>query len=420
MHFSRLIWFIVIIAILAGLSVFNFNPNQSTVEWGKLKFAPLLKEIKLGLDLRGGSYFVLQAEDTPDNPVNDEAIQQVIQIIESRVNQLGVSEPVIQRVQGTNRIMVELPNVTRGEGRELIGRTAVLTFVDEQGNVVLTGADLTDSRSAFDNYNRPVVELKFNPEGTKKFADATTANVGKRIAIFLDEDLLTFPIVNEPIKNGEAVIQGMPSLQEAQKIALFLKAGALPVKVEMVQDGTVTATLGGQSIDQSIKAGLMGLLLVFIFMLVFYRLPGLVADIALWLYIILELAVFVAIKATLTLPGIAGFILSIGMAVDANVIIFERIKEELQSGRTVRAAIDAGFSRALRTVLDSNITTLIAAAVLFYLGTGPIKGFAVTLTIGIVMSMLTAVLFTKFVLKLLVATNLIKGTRVFGVKQGVK
>lgn len=412
---SRLIWFIVIIAILAGLSIFNFNPNLSELGRGKLKFSPLINNIKLGLDLRGGSYFVLQAIETPDNPINDEAFQQVIQIIESRVNQLGVSEPVIQRIQGTNRIMVELPNVTREEGRELIGRTAVLSFVDEQGNLILSGSDLVNSRAAFDSYNRPVVELKFNQEGTKKFAQATTNNVGKRIAIFLDDELLTFPLVNEPINSGEAVIQGIKSLEEAQKIALFLKAGALPVKVEMIQDGTVTATLGTRSIGQSIKAGIIGLLLVFVFMLAIYRLPGLVADIALWLYIILVLAVFVAIKATLTLPGIAGFILSIGMAVDANVIIFERIKEEIKSGKTLRAAIDAGFSRALRTVLDSNITTLIAAAVLFYLGTGPIKGFAVTLTIGIVMSLITAVLFTKYVLKLLVATNLIKGTRLFGV-----
>ena len=323
---------------------------------------------------------------------------------------------MIQR-QGKDRIIVELPGVKDPEKAiAMLGRTAMLQFKDINGKVVMTGKDLKDARAQVSQGNQAVVGLEFSDEGGKKFADLTARNVGKQIAIVLDGEVLTAPVVQEAITGGRAQISGSRNVEEAEHLAILLRSGSLPVKIEVLENRTVGPTLGQDSKDKSVKAFLIGIAGVFIFMLLFYRLAGVVADIALLLYVMLLLLVMRYLGATLTLPGIAGIILSIGMAVDANVLIFERFKEEVKKGKTLRSAMDAGFSRAIITILDSNITTLMAAAVLFYLGTGPIKGFAVTLALGTLLSMFTAVTVTKFLMRFLVYSNITKSYFLFGAR----
>ena len=378
---------------------------------------PLASTVKQGLDLQGGTHVVLQAQDTPEAKVDDDALNRSIRIIERRVNELGLTEPVIQR-QGRDRIIVELPGVKDPEKAiAMLGRTAMLEFKDMEGKTVLTGKDLKDSKASADQAGQPVVTLEFNAEGAKKFADLTARNVGKQIAILLDGDVLTAPRVNEPITGGKAQITGSRDAKDAEHLAILLRSGSLPVKLEIVENRTVGPTLGQDSKDKSVKAFGIGIAFVFVFMLLTYRLSGFVADIVLLLYTLLLLAVMKALNATLTLPGIAGIILSIGMAVDANVLIFERFKEEITAGKTMRAALNAGFSRAFVTILDSNVTTIMAAAVLFYLGTGPIRGFAVTLALGTLMSMFTAIVVTKFILGAMVNSRFTTNPAFFGAKK---
>jgi preprotein translocase subunit SecD len=394
---------IIALAIIGGFCVY---------------ISPLTNSIKQGLDLQGGTHVVLQAVDTPELKVDDDAVNRSVKIIERRVNELGLTEPVIQR-QGKDRIIVELPGVKDPEKAiAMLGRTAMLQFKDQDGNVVLTGKDLKDAKAQISNGNQSVVGLEFNDEGGKKFADLTARNIGKQIAIVLDGDVLTAPVVQEAITGGRAQISGSRTMEEAERLAILLRSGSLPVKIEVMENRTVGPTLGQDSKEKSIKAFSIGIIGVFVFMLIFYRLSGLVADVALLLYVMLLLLAMRYLNATLTLPGIAGIILSIGMAVDANVLIFERFKEELRRGKTLRSAMDAGFGRALVTIFDSNITTLMAAAVLFYLGTGPVKGFAVTLALGVVLSMFTAVTVTKFMLRFLIYSNLTSNPAFFGVGAG--
>lgn len=377
---------------------------------------PLASTVKQGLDLQGGTHVVLQAKETLESKVDDDAINRSIQIIERRVNELGLTEPLIQR-QGRDKIIVELPGVKDPEQAiNMLGKTAMLEFKDMEGNTVLTGKDLKDSKASADQSGQPVVTLQFNDEGAKKFADLTARNVGKQIAILLDGKVLTAPRVSEPITGGNAQITGSKDAQDAEHLAILLRSGSLPVKLEIAENRTVGPTLGQDSKDKSVKAFAIGLAGVFLFMLLYYKLSGLVADIVLLLYTLLLLLVMKGLNATLTLPGIAGIILSIGMAVDANVLIFERFKEEVAAGKTLRAAINAGFSRAFVTILDSNVTTIMAAAVLFYLGTGPVRGFAVTLALGVLISMFTAVTVTKFILSALIGSNFTKNPAFFGAK----
>lgn len=375
---------------------------------------PLANTVKQGLDLQGGTHVVLQAVDTPQYKVNDDALERASKIIEKRVNGLGLTEPVVQR-QGKDRIIVELPGVKDPEKAiAMLGKTAMLEFKDQQGKVVMTGTDLKDAKASMGNGNRAVVNLEFTSEGGDKFGQLTARNVGKQIAITLDGEVLTAPVVQEAITGGRAQITGSRNIEEAQNLAVLLRSGSLPVKLEILENRTVGPTLGMDSKVKSQKAFVIGVIGIFVFMILFYRLSGLVADIALLLYVMMLLLVMRYLNATLTLPGIAGIILSIGMAVDANVLIFERFKEEVRLGRTLRRAMDSGFSRALVTILDSNITTLIACAVLFYLGTGPVKGFAVTLAIGVLLSMLSAVTITKFLLKFLINANFTTNPAWFG------
>lgn len=375
---------------------------------------PLATSIKQGLDLQGGTHVVLEAVDTPEAKVDDDSVQRVVKIIERRVNELGLTEPIIQR-QGERRIIVELPGVKDPEKAiEMLGKTALLEFQDESQTTVMTGKDLKDAQAQIDQSKRNLVSLEFTEEGGKAFANLTAKNIGKHITILLDKQVLTSPVVEEAIPSGKAVITGNRSIEEAQRLAILLRSGSLPVKVEILETRTVGPTLGQDSKDKSKTAFTIGIGAIVVFMLLFYRLSGFVANVTLVLYVMMLLTALKMLNATLTLPGIAGIILSMGMAVDANVLIFERFKEEFRSGKTLRAAMDAGFSRAFATILDSHFTTLIAAVVLFFLGTGPIKGFAVTLGIGTILSLFSAISITQFLLKMLMRANIVKSGKIFG------
>ena len=378
--------------------------------------SPLAYSIRQGLDLQGGTHVVLEAEDTEEAQVNDDAMQRVVRIMEKRVNELGLTEPIIQR-QGARRIIVELPGIKDPDKAiQVIGKTAMLEFKDEAGTTVLTGTDLKDAKEQTDQSGQNLVALEFSDEGGKKFGDLTTKNVGRTIAILLDGEVLTAPNVKEPILAGKAVITGSRTLEEAHNLAILLRSGALPVKVNIIETRTVGPTLGQDSKDKSEFAFAVGISAVLIFMLLFYRLSGLIADISLMAYVLMLLASLKFLDATLTLPGVAGIILSIGMAVDANVLIFEHFKEEYLTGKTLRAAMNSGFKRAFTTIFDSNITTIIASIVLFMFGTGSIRGFAITLGLGVVLSMITAISLTQFMLKLLIGANIFKNPFVYGAK----
>jgi preprotein translocase subunit SecD len=376
--------------------------------------SPLAYSIRQGLDLQGGTHVVLEAEDTPEAPVNHDAMERVLHIMEKRVNELGLTEPMIQR-QGERRIIIELPGIKDPDKAiAVIGKTAMLEFKDEEGNTVLTGTDLKDAKEQTDQQNQHLVSLDFSDEGGKKFAELTTKNVGRRIAILLDGEVLTAPNVKEPITGGKAVITGQRSLEEAHNLAILLRSGALPVKVNIIETRTVGPTLGQDSKDKSEFAFTIGIGAVLVFMLLFYRLSGLIADISLMAYVLLLLAALKFLDATLTLPGVAGIILSVGMAVDANVLIFEHFKEEYKKGSTLRMSMNNGFKRAFTTIFDSNLTTIIAAMVLFAFGTGSIRGFAITLGLGVVLSMFTAITLSNFMLKMLVGSNVVTSPFLLG------
>ncbi len=388
-----------------------------------VRYQVLQKNINLGLDLQGGVHVVLEAVDTPEAPVQPDSIDRVKAVIENRVNQTGLKEPIIQK-EGSRRLIVELPGVKNTqEAIDMIGRTAQLTFVTSEGKIVLKGSDLEDAQATTDPSNENYVILKFNDSGAKKFNKITTELVrqypnygdpNRIISILLDNEVLTAPSVKEPITTGRAEIRGgYETLEDANKDAILLRSGALPVKLDKVAIQSVGPSLGVDSLEKSTRAGIIGVAAILIFMIAFYRLPGLLANVSLVIYMFLVLGILAALNATLTLPGIAGFLLSIGMAVDANIIIFERVKDEIREGNSLRRAIEAGFSRAFTTIFDANTTTLIAAAILYFLGTGAIRGFAITLSIGILASMFTAVTFTRWLLRLAVNTG-VKNTKLFG------
>ena len=377
---------------------------------------PLASSIRQGLDLQGGTHVVLEAVDTAQAQVNDDAMNRVVAIMEKRVNSLGLTEPIIQR-EGERRVIIELPGIKDPDAAiRTIGKTAMLEFRDEEGNTVLTGTDLKDAQASTNpQTGQNVVNLEFSDEGAQKFADLTMKNVGRTIAILLDGEVLTAPNVREPILGGRAEITGQKTLEEAQNLAVVLRSGALPVKVEIIETRTVGPTLGQDSKDKSQFAFVVGLGAVVLFMIFFYHLSGFIADVALMAYTVMLLGILYLMDATLTLPGVAGIILSIGMAVDANVLIFEHFKEEYQVNRkSLRLAMDAGFKRAFTTIFDSNVTTLIAAGVLFFLGTGTIRGFAITLGVGTILSMFTAITLTQYLLKLMINSKLPENPSLYG------
>ncbi len=408
------------------------------------------KPLNLGLDIQGGTRLVLEAETTQKYSSVDDPISGVIAVIRNRIDALGVVEPIIQR-KGEKQIIVELPGVKDADHAiNVIGETALLEFIEaewppsdskllendkfktlygenaritkvEDGkddstqsqrtiilkDTVLTGSDLKGAWPSVDQYGNPVVDIEFNQKGAQIFASVTEKNVGKPIAIVLDKKVISAPTVREPIPSGKAQISGSFTAAQVKDLVVQLRGGALPVPVKVVETKIIGPTLGKDSLDKSMIAGVIGIILIVVFMIMYYRFPGFLSVIALVVYFFLTIAILCLLRTTLTLPGIAGFILSIGMAVDANVIIFERLKEELQAGKKLRIAIDVSFNRAFSAILDSNITTLIATITLFFLGTGTIRGFAVTLSVGIFVSMFTAIVITKFLLNLSVDWNIL-------------
>jgi preprotein translocase subunit SecD len=360
-----------------------------------------------------------------------QSVEQSIQIVERRVNELGTVEPLIQR-QGTDRILVQVPGLQDPTRlKELLGKTAKLDFrmVDltvpadqaQQGRVpadsevlmsstapkvpyvikkqvLVSGGDLTDAQPGFDQRSgEPIVSFRFNTSGSRKFAQATSDNVGQPFAIVLDNEVISAPVIREPITGGSGQISGSFTVQAANDLSILLRAGALPARLSLSEERTVGPGLGQDSIEKGELAAYVGSIMVIVFMLVTYRLFGVFANIAVAINVAMIFGVLSLLNATLTLPGIAGIVLTVGIAVDSNVLIYERIREELRGGRTAISAIDAGFKRALSTILDSNITTFIAAAVLFYIGTGPVRGFAVTLGIGIITTVFTAFTLTRLI-----------------------
>ncbi len=410
---GMLLILITLFIALVGYVLFN------GVSVGVYDIGNVSNNINYGLDLTGGVNVVLEAQATDDDPVTAEKIESAMLTIRQRIDTLGVSEPTITK-QGDNRIRVSIPSVSdQEEALDLIGKTAQLEFVGPDDTVILTGKDVVDSKGVMQTdstgLEKAVVTLKFSEEGTKLFADATQKYIGQAIKIKLDEEIISSPTVNVAITNGEAVIEGIGDIEEAGNLASLIRGGALPVKLVPIEVRTVGPTLGQNSLDKSIYAGMIGIALVLVFMLIFYRGLGIIADLALIIFIIIFMIVLTALNVTLTLPGIAGLILTIGMAVDANVIIFERVKEEARLGKSLLTAIDNGFSRAFTTILDSNVTTLIAGFVLFFLGSGSVQGFAVTLILGILVSMFTAVVITKQLIILLVKTELFKSNTFYGI-----
>lgn len=385
----------------------------------------------LGLDLSGGSHIALEADmSSVSESARLEALESAKQVIERRVNFFGVSEPLVQTVQGNGyyRVIVELPGVTDMEQAvHLIGQTAQLEFreftdlldatasgfffptLTNTVSVGVTGKDLEKAQLTFSaNTGEPEVAIFFTSEGAKKFGEVTTRLVGKNLAIFLDEQPLTWPTVSTPITDGNGVISGKFSRDEAKNLALQINAGALPVPVHVIEKRTVGATLGQESVNKSVRAGLLGLIIVMVFMILKYGALGVFADMALLLYGLLTFALFRFIPITLTLPGIAGFLLSVGMAVDGNILIFERMKEELRKGKPKDIAMEIGFGKAWDSIRDANITTLLTCFILYNPGnwnflpnSGMVRGFAITLFIGVLTSLFTGIVATRTFMRVL-------------------
>ncbi len=379
--------------VLAAFSVYTVLQGLGRQHKG------MASHIKFGLDLAGGVSITYEIKD--DNPTETE-INDTIAKIEQRVQQYSTESNVYK--VGNNRIQVEIPGETdANKVLEELGKPGSLVFQLEDGTEVCTGSDIksaegntvTDQTTGHREY---VVQIEFNEAGTKKFGDATTANVGKPIYIMYDGELISYPTVEEPITGGSCQIDGQESLDEAKELATYIRIGALPLELKELSSQVVAAQLGSEAVKSSLKAGGVGLAIVCIFMIIVYFWPGVIASLALCAYVLLTLLAINGFNITLTLPGMAGVILGVGMAVDANVIIFTRIKEELRDGKSVKTALNSGYNKALSAIIDGNITTLIAALVLFLKGTGTIRGFASTLALSIVLSMFTALLITKYLM----------------------
>ena len=397
---SRAILSLVVILVVVALAgyVALFGIGKGTrINYIK----PWGEAISLGLDLRGGVYTVYQAEN--DGGADFETkMDSTVSILTSRLTRQGFTEANVTR-QGADRIRVEIPNVSDpGEVLEIIGTPAQLYFVDEAGNNILEGSMIKNAQPSQDENGMPCVAFELDAEGAKLFAEATAANINKTISITLDGEVISAPTVNSVIAGGQGIITGDFTAEEAQTLSTLILSGALPLQLEQLEVSAISATLGVEALDKAILAGVIGVALVMLFMLLRYRLCGFVADIALTIYIMIVVLLLALTGAQLTLPGVAGIILGIGMAVDANVVIFERIREELSVGRPLPSSVKKGFSNALSAIIDANITTIIAAVVLYAFGTGTIRGFALTLGIGVATSMFTAVFVTHKLLDIFV------------------
>ncbi len=426
----------LIIVVLGVALLYAVPPFDMT--WGGVKHEG---KIKLGLDLRGGMHLILRVDTSklPENAKYD-AVARAIEIVRNRIDQFGVAEPSIQ-AEGIDRIVIQLPGVTdRQRALDMVGKTALLEFKlvsdnaeklkdasagktvegaklykDEEGRdllledtTLLTGKYITNAKVDFGQYGEPVVDLEFNGDGAKLFSDVTGNNVQRRLAIVLDDKVQSAPVINERIPSGRAQISGHFNADQASDLAITLRAGALPAPIVIENDATVGPSLGKDSVQQGIRATLIGLGAVVLFMAVYYLFSGLVANFALLLNVIIILAAMSYFHGTLSLPGIAGIVLTIGMAVDANVLIFERIREEQALKKPVLASLQAGYHKAFATILDSNITTLITALILYFMGSGPIRGFALTLSIGLMASMFTGVFVTRAIFDLMMAKGALK------------
>ncbi len=371
---------------------------------------------------------MLEAQTTENiKKITPDMMDSLLFAIENRINALGVSETTVQKV-GDKRLLIEIPNISDpAEAKKFIGEVAELEFkkpigVDKQNNIIwvstgLSGNDLKKSIVENTASGEWSVGLEFNTEGAKKFAKITRELKGQQMAIFFNGELQSAPMVNEEITGGRAQITGNFEFKEAKRMVDLLNAGALPIPAKIIEESTVGPTLGADSIQKSLVAGIIGLSLVMIFMLAYYRLPGLIANIALIIYSLMVFALYKAIPVTLTLAGIAGFILGIGMAIDANILIIERTKEELKAGRSLFTAINSGFDRAWTSIFDSNMSTIITCVILYILGTAIVKGFAVTLAIGVVVSMFSAITITKNYTHLIFGTGELKYPQLWGLKE---
>lgn len=427
------------------LSAFGVNLNQDF-------------PIRQGLDLQGGIQVLLEADVPASQIIDPGSMNAAVSVVQSRVNALGVSEPLVQ-LAGGNRIIVELPGIKDpDQAVKTIGQTGTLEFIDAGSTPLTVGTAVTTSEGGppptpqptpnaavtptasptptkvyttvmdgkglqsadvgFDQVNRPQIDFVLNSDGAKVFGDWTSKNVGKYLAITLDKKVIESPVIQGPITGGRGQISGGFTLQSAQSLVIQLRYGALPIPLKVVSSSQVGPTLGAEAVRQSITAGIIGLGIVLSFMLLYYRLPGLLADLALMIYAAVAFSIFRVIPVTLTLAGIAGFILSIGMAVDANILIFERMKEEIRAGRSIRAAIEAGFARAWTSIRDSNFSTLITCAILFWFGAtfgaSIIQGFALTLAIGVIVSLFTAILVSRTFLHVIVEAGALRDLRWFG------
>ena len=366
---------------------------------GKYILKPVGKAISLGLDLRGGIYAVYQGDTTAED--FDTQMDATVTIMINRLTAEGYTEATVTR-QGADRIRIEIPDVQDpNEILTIVGTPAHLTFVDPNGEIILEGDDVKEAAPAYDsqNGNAPIIAFQLNAEGAKAFAEATAKFVGQVISIKLDETTLTAPVVQSAITEGSGIINGFADIQTAATIANLIMSGALPLNITLIESSAVSATLGVDALSTSLTAGIIGIILIMLFMIVMYRIPGVVADLALCIYMLIVFYALALVPGVqLTLPGIAGILLGIGMAVDGNVIIFERFREEFKAGRSIDAAAQRGYKNALSSIIDSNVTTIIAAVVLVRFGTGSVKGFAITLLIGVIVSMISSILITRFLL----------------------
>ena len=390
---TQYLWLLVILIVPAVILYFN--------------------KIKLGLDLRGGTSVVLQAQ----GKIESDTMDKVRDIIERRVDGLGVTEPVIQ-ISGNDRLIVELAGIKDSQKAvELIGTTAKLEFKIKNQNgtygpTLLGGSAIKTAVLSQGEFGRPAVDFTLDSKGAEVFAKITRENIGKPLAIMLDGKEQSAPVINSEISGGRGQIT-TNSREDAQKITNLLKSGALPVSIKILEVRTVGATLGVESIKQTQFAGILAMIAISLFMFAIYKIPGLIADVVLVIYGFLVLASLSLVGSTLTLPGIAGFILTLGMAVDANVITFERIKEEMSKGYSIDDSVEKGFENGLPAIIDGNLTTLLIAAVLFSFGTGPVRGFAVTLSLGVMITMLTAIFITKLFMRFVISTFHIKKEKLF-------
>ena len=425
---------ILILVIGLAALVINFWPGLAIPDTSSTEGVWRTVETRLGLDLKGGlraEYQALPVEGKSPTPGDMSVIKD---IVERRVNTTGVSEPVVT-TQGSDRVVVELPGVTDPEAmRKLIGQTGRLDFVPlgstqaTEGQVLdpkqypplFSGDQVSSATVGQDQNGRPAVDFVLKSDGASKFAQYTAANVGAYFAITLDNSVISAPVIQNSIPNGNVQITGGGlagfSAKDATQLVTILKFGSLPFPITALSSETISATLGSQFLDQTVLAGLLGIALVVAFMLIYYRLPGAVAAFALVYYTLVMYAIFRLIPVTLTLAGIAGFVLSIGMAVDANILIFERMKEELRVGKSLPAAVEAGFNRAWNSILDSNVSSLITATILYTLGSSVIKGFALVLILGVLVSMFSAIVVTRTILRWVVRQEWARRPSLYGLR----